>query len=61
MLTRAVKLAPQNYRVLQVLGILRMRQKRYSEAEGYFRRTLEIEPGCSEAKAALQYLQQLRP
>ena len=55
-LQRALQIEPRTPRLWQAMGVLRVKQTRLGEAVRYFRRTLELDPECREAQAALQWL-----
>lgn len=48
--------SPENYRALDLLGILRAQQQRNSEAEGLFQRVIRTKPGYASAHIDLGLL-----
>ncbi len=55
-LQRALRLEPGIPRLWQAMGVLRMKQGKVSDAVECFRKTLELDPECREARAALQWI-----
>jgi arylsulfatase A-like enzyme/Flp pilus assembly protein TadD len=57
-LARALDLEPKNPRILQAIGYLRLKQNRLPEAAEYFRKTLEVAPDTTQARDALEFVQE---
>src|SRR5271155_2731839 len=55
--------APDEFRALNLLGIIRAQQRREPEAEGLFKRTIEIKPDFASAHVSLGmlYVQMSKP
>ena len=61
-LGQALKIEPENHRIVQAIGILRMQQNRLPEAADHFRRALQLKPDSPEAQGALKHvLEKMQP
>ena len=59
-LSAALKQEPENTKIISNLGILSLKENNISEAAGYFKTVLEIEPDPI-AKNYIEYLEKIRP
>jgi tetratricopeptide (TPR) repeat protein len=62
-LQTVLQASPQEFRALNLLGIIRAQQHRESEAEEFFKRAIEIKPDFTSAHASLGllYVQMSKP
>lgn len=62
-LNKVIETAPDEFRALNLLGIIRAQQRREPEAEGLFKRAIEIKPDFASAHVSLGmlYVQMSKP